>query len=126
VTRERGSVTVFAMGAVAFAMVLLLGIARVGGAAVLRARADSAADAAALAAADALALARGESAAEQDAAATARANGARLVSCVCRGLAAEVEVVVEPGAASGLVRPARGYARAEVDLSRQFTGDDGE
>jgi secretion/DNA translocation related TadE-like protein len=104
-------VTVFAIAAVALAVVLMTGVARVGGAAVRRARADSAADASALAAADALALGKGEDVAAADAATTAKANGARLVSCVCHGSAAEVVVLVTPGRAVG-------RARAEIDVGK--------
>jgi secretion/DNA translocation related TadE-like protein len=106
---QRGSVTVFMVAAIALAAVLMAGVARVGGAAGQRARADSAADAAALAAADQLALGRGAAAAQDAARSTAAANGARLTSCECEGTAAEVVVVV--GAATG-------RARAEVDFGR--------
>jgi secretion/DNA translocation related TadE-like protein len=105
---QRGSVTVFAMAAVALAVVLMTGVGRVGAAATQRARADNAADAAALAAADALALGRGPHQAAADAAQTASANGARLVTCACDGDAAEVVVIVGP-------KRTVGRARAEVD-----------
>jgi secretion/DNA translocation related TadE-like protein len=111
--REHGSVAVVTTGAVALAVVLMIGIARVGSAAVVRARADSAADAAALAAADALASGKSSGDAMADAADTARANGARLVSCDCAGTAAEVVVVADPGAV-------KGRARAEVDVGKMF------
>jgi secretion/DNA translocation related TadE-like protein len=111
---DRGSVTVFATVVVALAVVFCLGIGRVGRAATTRARADRAADAAALAAADALALGKGSDAARADAATTASANGARLVECECDGTAAEVRVVVEPGHVTG-------RARAEVDLGAMFS-----
>src|SRR3954469_21418118 len=111
---ERGSVTVLMVAGVALAAVLIVGVARVGGAAARRARADNAADAAALAAADALALGKGTSAAVHDAVSTAAANGARLVRCECEGTAAEVVVVVEPGAVHG-------RARAEVDPAAAFS-----
>jgi len=68
---ERGSVSLLALAAVGLSVVLCLGIARVGGAAVLQARADTAADAAALAGADALALGRGPSSALRSARAAA-------------------------------------------------------
>src|SRR5204863_1961434 len=58
---ERGSVSILMIAAAGMAVVLCLGLGRVGGAAVLQARADTAADSAALAAADALALGRGPS-----------------------------------------------------------------
>ena len=106
---ERGSVTVAMIAAIGLAAVLMAGVARVGGAAGQRARADSAADAAALAAADQLALGHGGGAAVDAARSTAAANGARLTVCECEGTAAEVVVVV--GAATG-------RARAEVDFGK--------
>ncbi len=105
---ERGAVSILMLAAVGIAVVLCLGIGRVGGAAVLQARADTAADAAALAAADTLALGRGSSDAVRAARAAALLNRARLVSCACAGDAAEV--VVRLGRAHG-------RARAVVDLS---------
>jgi secretion/DNA translocation related TadE-like protein len=111
--RERGSVTIFAMAVVGLAAVLMLGVARVGGAATTRARADRAAEAAALAAADALALGYGGAQARAAAAETARANDARLQSCECDALAAEVTVLIDPG---GVI----GRARAEVDLAALY------
>jgi secretion/DNA translocation related TadE-like protein len=102
-------------------MALLLGIARVGAAAVLRARADNAADAAALAAADALALGNGAGAAAQAAAQTAAENGAALVSCDCDGDSAEVVVSITPNAALRLPHDVKGRARAEVDAVAAFT-----
>jgi secretion/DNA translocation related TadE-like protein len=107
-TGERGSVSVLALAAVGISVVLCLGIARVGGAAALQARADNAADAAALAGADALALGQGSAAAVRSARGAASLNRARLVSCSCAGDAAEV--VVQLGRAHG-------HARAVVDLS---------
>ena len=109
---ERGNVSVLMVGGVALAAVLCLGVARVGGAAVLAARADTAADAAALAGADALALGHSSAAAADAARAAAGDNGARLVSCTCRdGIA---EVVVALGRAHG-------HARAVVDVSSEPT-----
>jgi len=87
------------------------GAARLGGALVARARADTAADAAALAAADALATGRGRLDAVAAARERAAANGARLVSCRCADGAAEVTVEVGGGA---IGRPVRSQARAEV------------
>jgi secretion/DNA translocation related TadE-like protein len=105
---ERGAVSILVLAAAGIAVVLCLGVGRVGGAAVLQARADTAADAAALAAADALALGRGSSGAASAARAAASLNRARLVSCSCDDAAAEV--VVQIGRAHG-------RARAVVDLS---------
>jgi secretion/DNA translocation related TadE-like protein len=105
---ERGAVSILLLAVVGIAVVLCLGIGRVGGAAVLQARADTAADAAALAGADALALGRAPAEAVRAARTAASFNEARLVSCSCAGDAAEV--VVQLGRA-------RGHARAVVDLS---------
>jgi secretion/DNA translocation related TadE-like protein len=110
---ERGSMTVLAAVAVVLGAVLCIGIGRVGGAAVERARADLAADAAALAAADQLALGHAADdayAAARDAAAN---NSGRLISCTCRRRAAEVVVAIGR---------ARGHARAEVDRARAIRG----
>ena len=106
---ERGAVSILMLAAAGIAVVLCLGVGRVGGAAVLQARADTAADVAALAAADALALGWGSSGAAGAARVAASLNRARLVSCSCAGAAAEV--VVQIGRAHG-------RARAVVDLSR--------
>ena len=108
---ERGNVSIVALAGVGLAVVLCLGVVRVGGAAALHARADTAADAAALAAADSLALGHAPGAAVDAARATASDNGARLVSCACAGDAAEVVVEI-----AGDVGRARGHARAVVDL----------
>ena len=102
---ERGNVSIIAVAGVALSIVLCLGVARVGAAAALKARADTAADAAALAGADALALGHPPTDAARAARAAAVDNGARLVSCSCAGVAAEV--VVEIGRAHG-------HARAEL------------
>ena len=105
---QRGSVSILMLALVGIAVMLCLGVGRVGGAAVLQARADTAADAAALAGADALALGRSPADAWRAARSAASLNQARLVSCSCAGAAAEV--VVQIGRAHG-------HARAVVDLS---------
>jgi secretion/DNA translocation related TadE-like protein len=102
---EPGSVSVLVIAVVVLVVVLTFGIGRLGHAASDRARADTAADAAALAAAGALAMNRGPSAAVTIARETATANAARLVRCTCAGRAAVVEVRL--GATTG-------RARAEV------------
>src|SRR5689334_17374254 len=91
---DRGNVSVLMVAGVGLAVALCLGVARVGEATILAARADTAADAAALAGADALALGMGPSAAAAAARAAANDNGARLVSCTCRDGSAEVVVVI--------------------------------
>ena len=95
-------------------ILLSMGAARLGNALAGRARADSAADAAALAAADSLALGDGSDAARAAAHKTAASNGGRLISCTCSGTVAEVVVEVDLPALAGLGGPARGHARAEV------------
>ncbi len=77
-------------------------VGRLGGAAVDRARADTAADAAALAAADALALGRSSAGAARAAGQVASDNGALLLMCACHGSSAVV--TVSWGAAQGRAR----------------------
>jgi hypothetical protein len=48
----------------------------------------------------------------------AAAHGARLVTCTCSDLAAEVTVEVDGSVLAGLPAPARARARAEVDFDR--------
>jgi secretion/DNA translocation related TadE-like protein len=108
VKMERGAVSILMVAVVGIAVILCLGIGRVGSAAVLQARADTAADAAALAGADALALGRSPSEVVRAARMAASLNEGRLLSCACAGDAAEV--VVKLGRAHG-------HARAVVDLS---------
>ncbi|MBM3659690.1 MAG: hypothetical protein FJW95_09330 [Actinobacteria bacterium] len=107
-----GASTVVLLAVFVVGMVLVVGAARVGVALLTRARAQTAADAAALAAADALALGRGAATARSDAAETAADNGARLVGCDCAGPRVTVTVEID---APGLGRVARVDASAEVD-----------
>jgi secretion/DNA translocation related TadE-like protein len=109
--RERGAMSIVMVGILVLGIALLLGAARVGAALLALGRAETAADAAALAAADALALGGNSARAEADAADSAAANGARLVSCQCSGRFATVTVVVDVPV---LGRVARVNARAEV------------
>lgn len=95
-------------------LVLASGAARLGGVLVGRARAETAADAAALAAADRLALGGGAAAARTAAAHTAASNDARLLSCDCTGARAAVVVEVDLPAVLAVFGSARGKARAEV------------
>jgi secretion/DNA translocation related TadE-like protein len=112
--QERGGVSVVMLGVLVAALVLASGAARLGGALVGRARAESAADAAALAAADRLALGGGPAAARSAAERTAASNGARMVSCDCVGATAAVVVEVDLAPPLALFGPARGRAKAEV------------
>jgi hypothetical protein len=99
------------LAVLAVGMVVVIGAARLGAAAVAGARADSAADAAALAAADMLALGRGPTAALAAARDTASANGARLTGCTCSGRFATAHVVVRVPV---LAAEAHATARAEI------------
>lgn len=109
---DRGAATVLLLAVFVVGVLLTVGAARVGVALLTRARAQTAADAAALAAADALALGGTPAAATAAADETASANGARLVTCACAGPRVTVSVEV---VAPGLGRVARVDASAEVD-----------
>jgi secretion/DNA translocation related TadE-like protein len=119
--RDDGAVTVAMTIAVVLAGLLLYGVARVGVASVLRARAENAADAAALAAADRLALGATAADARAAAATVARANGATLLECSCGGTSAEVVVQLAGDAPVPWLPAVQARARAEVDLAG-FTG----
>jgi len=112
--RERGGVSIVMLAVLVVGLLLAMGATRLGGALIGRARADTAADAAALAAADRLALGDGPDAARAAADATASSNHARLVSCACGGTVAAVVVEVDVPVWGALVGPARGRAKAEV------------
>lgn len=105
-TDERGAVAILALCIVVLAGLVLVGLGRAGAAAGRSARAETAADAAALAAA--LTLGRGGDppAAQVAAVDAARDDGATLRSCDCADDHAEVVVAVGD---------AVGRARAEVD-----------
>ncbi|MCA1841920.1 MAG: helicase [Actinobacteria bacterium] len=109
-----GSAGVLLCGVVAVAAALTLGLGRVATAGLAVARAQTAADAAALAAAGELAAGRSGGEAERIASLTASANGARLLRCDCGGSAVIVAVTVTlptSGPATSLVKAA---ARAEL------------
>ncbi len=112
--REGGGVSVVMLAVLVAGCMLAMGAARLGGALVGRARAESAADAAALAAADRLALGGGAVAARAAAVRTAASNDARLVTCDCAGTSAAVVVEVDLPALGAVFGPARGRAKAEV------------
>jgi secretion/DNA translocation related TadE-like protein len=112
--RERGGVSVVMLAVLVFGALVTMGAARLGGALVGRARAETAADAAALAAADRLALGGGAPAARTAAERTAASNHARLVSCDCAGASAAVVVEIDLPAWAAVFGAARGTAKAEV------------
>jgi secretion/DNA translocation related TadE-like protein len=110
----RGNVSVLIAAVVVVGLLLCTTVARLGGAAVERSRANNAADASALAAADRLAL--GQSVSEGCAVArrTATDNGARLLTCrsdAGSSPSLAVEVTLELGAAHA-------RSRAEVDATK--------
>jgi len=115
---EEGAFTILLVGVAVIAVTLALSAARLGGALTTRARAQTAADAAALAAADSLALGTGDAAAQ--ATEFAAAHEARVVRCDCAGSVAEVTVEVDGSVLAGLPGPARARARAVVDDSCAF------
>ena len=108
---ERGAATIAVIGVFVLGLALMLGATRLGMAMLARARAETAADAAALAAADTLALGGDPAAATDQAAAIADANGARLVGCDCSGRFATATVEIDVPV---LGRIARARSRAEV------------
>jgi secretion/DNA translocation related TadE-like protein len=111
---QAGSAGLLLCGVVALMAALTLGLGRLTSGGLARAKAQIAADAAALAAAGELAAGRTAGDAERTASVTAAANGARLLRCDCRGPAVVVEVtVILPfnRLLSGLVEAA---ARAEL------------
>lgn len=83
------------VAAVVLAGLLCLAVARLGGAAVDKARANTAADAAALAAAGVLGRGGTVSEATRAARSVAAANGATLTRCQCSGIDATVDVRVD-------------------------------
>jgi DNA topoisomerase-1 len=96
---ERGSVTVVTVAVLAVLLVFGLGLADLARVFVVAARAQAAADAAALAAAQSLALPRGEDPSAR-AAEYATRNGASLRSCTCAvgSLDARTDVEMPVGA----------------------------
>ncbi len=116
---ERGSVSVVLAAAVLVVLVLAMGTADLGRALVARARARTAADAAALGAIQELAVAGGEDPAAVAADYSAR-NGASLVSCVCAAGTFDVTVRVTVPVGDLMLVPgapvATADARAVVDL----------
>ena len=100
-----GNMSILVSAFIVVSMMLGGAVARLGGAAVEKSRANNAADAAALAAAGQLARGRAPFAACAVARSTSADNGARMLTCERRGSAAEVTVVL--GAA-------RARARADV------------
>lgn len=111
----RGTAAVIGVVLVLLGGMAFQGLVVLGAGAVYGARADAAADAAALAAADQLALGTGADAAQAAAAATAADNDARLLTCDCGGLHAEVVVSVDAPSLPGLASAFTSRARAEVD-----------
>jgi secretion/DNA translocation related TadE-like protein len=106
---ERGNVTVLLTAVLVVAVLLCTAVARLAGAASEKARAENAADAAALAAADGMALGDVVVHACERARQTAAENGARLLSCADRNSGMQVSVQLDR---------ARAEARAEFRAIR--------
>jgi secretion/DNA translocation related TadE-like protein len=124
VNDERGSISLVMVAALGFSMILAALITDVAGASAAKARAQTAADAAALAAAQEQVLLSDRRPADVAAEYAAR-NGAKLVSCRCPDRGADAVVVVElevtlPGL--GVTRSVRATARAVVDAMFGETG----
>jgi secretion/DNA translocation related TadE-like protein len=115
---ERGSAAVLLMALAALTAALGLGGARLSAASLTMARAQTAADAAALAAADALARGRTPALTRRIASQTAAENGARLLDCDCQGTGATVTVAV---ALPRFLARAPAQARARAELRRKCT-----
>ncbi|MGH8993510.1 MAG: Rv3654c family TadE-like protein [Acidimicrobiia bacterium] len=111
---EAGSAMVALCALAVLTSVLGLGLGRLAAGAVSRARAETAADAAALAAATELAAGRTGGVAERSAKEMAGANGARLVGCDCRPGSGSVRVVVAMPRLSFFFQEVRAVARAEL------------
>jgi secretion/DNA translocation related TadE-like protein len=118
-TDQRGSVSVVVAAGIGMALVVTMGVADVGRAAVARSRAEAVADLVALSAVQDLAIPSGTDPATV-ADAYASANGARLVSCTCAEGSTEAIVTVAVRVPDFLLPlPARDVlasARAVVDL----------
>jgi secretion/DNA translocation related TadE-like protein len=116
---QRGSVTIVAAGLLVLSLALSLGVADLARVLVASARAQSAADSAALAAVQELALSGARDPADVATEYAAR-NGASLVNCSCQegGLEATVEVRVPIGSLLLFAddRSVTSSARAEVNL----------
>lgn len=116
---ERGTVSLVVVAALGFAVILGSLVVDVARASAARARAQAAADGAALAAAQEQLLPSGRSPGEVAASYAAR-NGARLVSCRCSEGGLEAVIVVELDVslpALGGTRTVRATARAVIDGS---------
>lgn len=118
---ERGSASIAVVGLTAVVAVLLLGLADLTGFLLARAKAQTAADAAALAAAGELVPgARGEP--SREARRFAQANGGEVIGCECTRGSREAIVRVSVPVRFQLlkvlgVESVQGRARADVDLS---------
>ncbi len=118
---ERGSVSIVVVALMAVALVLAMGVADLARVLTGAARAQTAADAAALAAAQELASASGAGVEPADlAAAYAERNGALLTACSCEAGGTEAVVMVTVQVGSLVLAPddrvVTASARAVVDI----------
>ena len=109
-----GSAGILLCGVLALVVALTFGLGRLATGALAAARAQTAADAAALAAAGELAEGRSAGVAERTASVTASANGARLLRCECGGPAVVVVVTVALPFSRSVPGLVKGAARAEL------------
>lgn len=114
---DRGGAALLLPFLAVFGGILLYGTAQIGSAVIAKARAETAADAAALAAAEELALGARADDAVRAAADSAALNGAVLDTCDCSGSAAEVRVHLDAPPLVALVTESiTAGARAEVEF----------
>ncbi|MFN2544657.1 MAG: Rv3654c family TadE-like protein [Actinomycetota bacterium] len=122
--RERGSISVVAAGVMVVIVVLALASADLARVMSVAAKAQSAADAAALAAAQELVVPTSGTSPEGSAAEYAGRNGAALVSCDCEAGAQEAVVVVSVAVGRLLLfgsgREVTARARAVVDRDGSY------
>lgn len=126
---EVGSAAVAVVAMIALLGVLVMGLGDLGAFLIARARAQTAADSAALAAAAQLLPGTGQPP-MSEAARFARANGAQLTSCSCSVGTARAEVTVSVPVRLALLASAElthvvAQAAAEVDWRSPFPGEPG-
>jgi secretion/DNA translocation related TadE-like protein len=117
-TTERGNVSVLMTAVIVVTVLVSTAVARLGGAAATKARANTAADAAALAAADALAAGASPYAAFVAAQRAAADDGAQLLTCSCANNTALVTVAF--GDARAIARAVVGDEPLTVSRNAPF------
>jgi secretion/DNA translocation related TadE-like protein len=125
---QQGNVSMLVIAVMVVAVLLCTAVARLGSAVAEKSRANNAADAAALAAADGLALGTPPADACAAARQIAADNGARLLTCQCRGSSAKASSAANAAAeVTVAMGDARARARAEIaapEIARYRAGRD--